>query len=159
MEVYRIAKTRHINDLTGTGARMAGGRWNKKGTAILYTSESRSLAAMEYLVHVPLSLLPSDLSIACIEIPDIAHPDEIAEDDLPVGWWEYPAPSELAEIGTDWARGNHSLMLRVPSAVVQGEFNMLINPLHPEMLHVAVVQIESFSFDERLFRRESKKEE
>ncbi|MFH1116740.1 MAG: RES family NAD+ phosphorylase [Pseudomonadota bacterium] len=153
MEVYRIAKTSHIKDLTGTGARMAGGRWNRKGTAILYTSESRSLAAMEYLVHVPFSLMPDDLSIACIEITDSIQPDRISADALPKGWREYPAPSALADLGTDWARENHSLMLRVPSAVVQGEFNILINPLHPEMLQVAVTKIERFSFDERLVRR------
>ncbi|MCI0493899.1 RES family NAD+ phosphorylase, partial [candidate division KSB1 bacterium] len=42
-----------MNDLTGTGARQYGGRWNHKGTGIIYTSESRSLAILEYLVHVP----------------------------------------------------------------------------------------------------------
>lgn len=159
MEVYRIAKTRHIKDLTGTGARMAGGRWNKKGTAILYTSESRSLAAMEFLVHVPLSLLPANLSIASIDIPDFMRLDKISTDDLPDGWWEYPALSKLAELGTDWARSNASLLLRVPSAVVQGEFNILINPLHPDMSRVAVRQIERFSLVERLVRRESGQEE
>jgi len=159
MEVYRIAKTRHIRDLTGTGARMAGGRWNKKGTAILYTSESRSLAAMEYLVHVPLSLLPANLSIACIEIPDSVQPARISANDLPHGWREYPAPSALADVGTAWARENASLMLRVPFAVIQGEFNIMINPLHPDMLQITLRKIESFSFDERLVRTESGKEE
>jgi RES domain-containing protein len=114
---------------------------------------------MEYLVHVPLSLLPADLSIACIDIPDTVHLDKISTDDLPDGWREYPAPSALADLGTDWARENNSFMLRVPSAVIQGEFNILINPLHPDILQVTITQIERFSFDERLLRRESEQEE
>lgn len=52
MKVYRIAKKDFVGDLTGEGARLFGGRWNKKGMRVLYTSKSRSLATVEYLVHV-----------------------------------------------------------------------------------------------------------
>ena len=57
MEVYRIAKSSYRTDLTGLGSRLYGARWNKKGTGLVYTSESRALASLEFLVHVPLSLL------------------------------------------------------------------------------------------------------
>jgi RES domain-containing protein len=70
MHVYRIAKTAFINDLSGMGAKIYGGRWNKKGTALIYASENRSLAFLELLVHLPLSLMPKELSIATIHIPD-----------------------------------------------------------------------------------------
>ena len=52
MEVYRLTKTPHANDLTGAGAEKFGARWNPKGTAVLYTASSRALAALEYLVHL-----------------------------------------------------------------------------------------------------------
>lgn len=55
MKLYRIAQTAHIKDLSGTGARLYGGRWNEKGVGVVYTSESRALAILEYLVHVPMS--------------------------------------------------------------------------------------------------------
>ncbi len=152
-QVFRIAKTRRIRDLTGTGARKYGGRWNDKGISVIYASESRSLAAVEYLVHVPLSILPTDLSIARLEIPDAAIPKQILINDLPVNWRDYPAPRELAELGTNWVLENDSLLLRVPSVVVANEYNMLINPEHPNSGDVTITHIESFAFDPRLLRR------
>lgn len=150
MVVYRIAKAKYINDLSGIGARLYGGRWNHKGTSIIYTSETRALATVEYLVHVPLAMAPTDLSIASLEIPDGIIPGEISTSDLPGNWREFPAPVELAELGTRWALAGNMLLLRVPSAVVAHEFNMLINPAHPDMKQVIISHIENFRIDDRL---------
>lgn len=136
MFVYRIAKKNHIRDLSGIGARLYGGRWNRKGIGIVYTSESRALSLVEFLVNVPFSILPNKLCIATVEIDDQIHPKEIPLGDLPKNWHKFPAPLELAEIGSKWAVSNESLALRVPSAVVPHEFNILINPSHPDMKHV-----------------------
>ena len=152
MRVYRIANTKYIRDLSGTGARMYGGRWNKKGVGILYTSENRALATVEYLVHVPSLSVPTELSIATIHIPDDISPKEIPISYLPANWRDYPAPEELAFLGTQWALSTETLLLRVPSAVVLGEFNMLINPSHPDMKHVTIFCVEAYRFDERLLR-------
>ncbi len=157
MKVFRIAKTQNINDLSGMGARIYGGRWNHKGTSIIYTSESISLATVEYLVHVPFSIAPTNLSLTTLQIPDQITPIKIMTDDLPDNWIKYPAPSILAESGTNWVRSNESLLLRVPSVVVQHEFNILINPLHPDMKHVTILQIESYKADKRLFKPKRKK--
>lgn len=150
MKAYRIAKTRYINDLSGSGARIYGGRWNYKGVSMIYTSESRALATVEYLVHLPLSIVPTFLSMAILLIPDHIIPIEIAISDLPNNWRDYPAPFRLAEIGTNWITQTDSLLLRVPSAVVEQEFNILINPMHPDMKHVSILQIERYKFDKRL---------
>ena len=76
--------------------------------------------------------------LASIRIPDDIIPEEITTSSLPKNWREYPAPPELADIGTDWALRNESLLLRVPSAVVKREFNILINPRHPDMKHISI---------------------
>jgi RES domain-containing protein len=152
MKIYRIAKTRYIKDLSGSGARIYGGRWNHKGTSMIYTAESRALATVEYLVHVPLSIAPAPLSLATLKIPDKIAPMEIAISDLPNNWREYPAPSKLADLGTNWAAKNESLLLRVPSSVVAQEFNILINPLHPDMKRVTILHIERYNIDKRLLR-------
>ena len=152
MNVYRIAKTRYIKDLSGTGARIHGGRWNHKGTSMVYASENRALATVEYLVHVPLSMVPADLSLATLQIPDKITPTEISISNLPSNWEEYPAPFGLAELGTNWAIKNESLLLRVPSVVVEHEFNILINPLHPDMKQVSILEIENYTLDNRLLR-------
>lgn len=152
MQVFRIAKTRHIRDLSGIGAMLHGGRWNRKNIPAIYSAENRSLAAVEFLVHVPLSLVPKNLSIACLEIPDDIVPEQISMSRLPNNWRGYPAPPELADLGSEWALSRRSLLLRVPSVVVVDEFNVLINPTHPDITRVTVHHVENFIFDRRLLR-------
>ncbi|HTH19992.1 MAG TPA: RES domain-containing protein, partial [Candidatus Udaeobacter sp.] len=54
---WRIVRAARANSaFTGEGARIYGGRWNSRGTAVIYVSEHESLAALELLVHLtPLS--------------------------------------------------------------------------------------------------------
>lgn len=148
--VYRIALAKHARDLSGKGARLTGGRWNAKDTAVIYTSESRSLAAMEYLVHVSLTDIPPDIKIVSIGIPDTSIPKEINPSDLPKDWRQNPAPFALADIGTKWVLSMESLLLKAPSAVMLHEFNILVNPLHPDMKSVRIIEEEDFNYDERL---------
>jgi len=155
MKVYRIAKTKYLRDLTGSGSRLYGGRWNFKGTGLIYTSETRALATVELLVHLHLSMVPQNLSIGTIEIPDHIIPEHISTADLPPGWRNYPAPLQCAEIGTRRALSNESLLLRVPSAVVEHEFNILINPSHPDIRYVSISHIEDYKFDDRLLHSTS----
>jgi RES domain-containing protein len=152
MLVYRIARSNHIADLSGEGARLHGGRWNHRGTAVIYTSASRSLATVELLVHLSFSFLPTDLKMATIEIPDEPAPEEVEVAALPPNWRGFPAPPELADLGTSWARSGRSLLLRVPSAVVEHEYNILINPAHPDIARVALAAMEDFRLDRRLAR-------
>ena len=151
IKLYRICTTEHISDLSGTGARIYGGRWNHPGYPIVYSSGSRSLAALEFLVHVPMALAPDNLSIAEITITEKIKRESITPEGLPVNWRGYPAPEQLANIGTKWIKSKSSLLLDIPSAVVDQEVNTLINPLHPDIKHVSLANIEKFYFDSRLF--------
>jgi RES domain-containing protein len=148
--LYRVATAKRANDLSGEGARLAGGRWNSKNTAVLYTSESRSLAAMEYLVHTPLTNIPGNLKIISIGIPDSVSVKQVDLSTLPRGWNLTPSPFELADMGATWVARGESLLLRVPSAVIAHEFNIIINPNHPDMKQVEIMAIEDFMYDERL---------
>lgn len=152
MHVYRITTTRYSRDLSGTGARLYGGRWNPKGISVVYTAESRALATVEYLVHVPLSLVPRDLSLVTLHLPEAIPWTTVALVDLPANWRDYPAPSALADLGAHWAFAQETLALRVPSAVVAQEYNVLLNPLHPDMAQVTIVQVDPYQFDPRLLR-------
>ena len=152
MLLYRIATSKHIKDLSGEGARLHGGRWNHRGTAVIYTSETRSLATVELLVHVSLSFAPTDLKMPTIEVPDEPAPEEVEAATLAPNWRGFPAPPELAALGTSWARSGRSLLLRVPSAVVEREYNILINPAHPDMARVVLANVEDFRLDRRLAR-------
>ncbi len=152
MQAYRIAKREYIEDLSGEGARLHGGRWNRKGTAVVYLAENRALATVEYLVHIPLSLLPLDLYIAEISFPANAEIEEFPSKSLPAKWATYPAPAALAEIGEEWVTRNETLLLRVPSAVVRGEFNLLINPKHGHAKDITIVSSNPMQIDERLLK-------
>lgn len=150
MQLFRITKKRYADDLSGEGARLYGGRWNRKGTPALYTSESVSLAAMEVLVNLPAAELPDDLQLLTLNVSDDAGMDEIQVNDLPGGWTRYPPPGSLAEMGTRWFQSGENLLLRVPSAAIPWEWNVLINPRHEMMESVEILSVESFGFDERL---------
>ena len=151
IKLYRISSPEYIDDLSGTGARIFGGRWNHSGYPVIYTSGSRSLAALEFLVHVPMALAPENLSIAEINIQENIERESVKEGLLPSNWRNYPAPEQLANIGTNWIKSKSALLLDIPSALVGKEVNTLINPLHPDIEFVKLVKIEKFSFDSRLF--------
>jgi RES domain-containing protein len=150
MQLFRIARTPFARDLSGTGSRLYGGRWNRKGTALVYTAESRALAALEYLVHLPMALAPADLSMLRIDVPDDVASKTIDPASLPRNWRTYPPPQKLAALGNQWALSNETLLLRVPSAVVEHEYNVLINPSHPEFERVRPQRPRPFTFDPRI---------
>ncbi|MCA9731818.1 MAG: RES family NAD+ phosphorylase [Lewinellaceae bacterium] len=154
MEVYRISRSKYADDISGTGARLYGGRWNPKGVAILYTAESRALAALELLVHLDPNLLPSDLKIITIKIPEELSFEILTKSELPENWKNYPAPFELGEIGEKWVFSKRTLGLKVPSVIIPEESNILINPLHDGFHRIEILEIEGFSIDDRLIKNQ-----
>jgi len=151
MIIFRLSKSVYANDLSGRGAEKAGGRWNSKGTAMVYTSESRALCTTEIAVHTPLGILPLDYVIIAIEIPKTLPIQELATDTLPEDWKSLPHSHSTQELGDTFISSEKFAVLRVPSAVVQGEFNYLLNPSHRDFKKIKVKLIEPFDFDERLF--------
>ncbi|MFN8343679.1 MAG: RES family NAD+ phosphorylase [Spirosomataceae bacterium] len=149
MEVFRISKAQYAADLTGTGAKIAGGRWNKPGTAVLYTSGSRALATLEVLVHIPAFYVPSDYVLSTLWIPDdsIQH---LNPELLPDRWQDLTPNENLRTLADAWLKSTACLTLKVPSAIVAGEFNYLINPLHPIFAEVKLLRREAYRFDPRL---------
>lgn len=142
----------YANDISGMGAKIAGGRWNKKGIAVLYTSNAISLCLLEILVHIPASFIPKNMVLVTIDVPDNCSISTINGADLPKGWNTTPAPSKLQYFTKPWLDSNIDLMLRVPNAIVPAEFNFLINPYHHDFNRVKVVDISDFCFDTRLLK-------
>jgi len=153
MIVFRLSKSKFADDLSGKGAEKSGGRWNSKGTAMVYTSESRALCTTEIAVHTPLGNLPLDYKLITIEIPDSLGIQELTIQDLPADWKSIPHSHTTRKIGDKFISEGIFPVLKVPSAVVQDEFNYLVNPRHSESQKITVKAIEPFNFDERLFIR------
>jgi len=151
MRVFRICSSRHP-PLDGEGARLAGGRWNPRGIPVIYTSASSSLAVLELLVHTDSDLLPGDLAVIEIQVPDALRIEILDPAGLPHDWRAYPAPVSLQAVGARWARAKRTAVLAVPSAVNPGELNYLLNPDHPDAARVTAVSSRRFVFDPRLFK-------
>jgi RES domain-containing protein len=149
MIVFRICNTRYAGDISGRGAEKAGGRWNQRGHPMLYTCQSRALAAMELAVHISLGTIRNDFTIMTIEVPDTSI-HQISVKDLPENWNQFPFPGSTQKIGTAWLNRNQELVLKVPSVVIEDDNNYLINPMHPEFKNVKVIDSKIFEFDTRL---------
>jgi RES domain len=152
--VYRIQKKQFIESvLTGEGARLNGGRWNPLGIPLLYTSTSPELALLETLVHLdgtPIRDLPPFVQIS-IDLPDAI--EELRTSALPVGWDALKYPDSLPTFLLSRLTPAYPfLAFSLPSIILKHSpsRNILINPLHPLMSQVKVVEVIAHEFDERL---------
>ncbi|MEH6631375.1 MAG: RES family NAD+ phosphorylase [Halopseudomonas aestusnigri] len=148
MEIYRLAHAKYA-DLSGKGGIYGSGRWHNKGYPILYTASSRSLAALERFVHETASTLPK-LKLITIWLPDNFTIVRYTETELPKGWDQLPDTSASRNFGSKWLEEEKCAGLQVPSAIVRGEYNLLINPNHPDANNMKVVDEVNFYYDPRL---------
>lgn len=150
MIVYRIANSKHASDLSGTGAALYPGRWNKMGSAVLYTGINKEIALLENIVHNQLLFYP-ELDILTFEIPD----DSISEfriSDLPKNWNQFPAPTVLSEMGQEWIIDGKTIALKVPSSIIHSSSNIILNCRHPRYREIKLLEQKKFDFDSRLVK-------
>lgn len=150
MQVFRLTKSLYANDLSGTGAALAGGRWNKKGRAVLYTSENTALALLEIVVNIPPMFKP-DLQLITLEIPEEKILN-IEQEELPDNWYRYPSPHSLKELAEQSYLNLEILGIKVPSAIVHNQYNLILNPLSPYFKEVKISSKAPFIFDPRLYQ-------
>ena len=147
VSAWRITKRKHARSaFTGVGARLYGGRWSSPGTAIIYTAESQSLAVLEILVHLDSPELLTKYVLFQIRIHEsyIVAIDAAA---LPRNWRAEPAPGKVQKIGDEWVTSAPSAVLRVPSTLVPGESNFLLNPRHADFPKLQFSESIPFHFD------------
>ncbi len=149
--VWRITTARFATSaFSAEGARLYGGRWNSKGHAVIYTTESQSLALLEMLVQdEPLRAryvlipahLPADLAVSHVEASA-----------LPADWRTLGTRDALQAIGRAWLEEGTSAVLAAPSAVVPAEHNYLLNPCHPDFARIVIGEPKALDVDVRLLR-------
>jgi RES domain-containing protein len=149
MLVFRICKELYANDLSGEGARLYGGRWNKIGTPLVYTSCFASLAVLELMVHFNRREISFPFIISCIEVN--AQVSILDESSLPEDWTNAANSGTLHRIAEDWINQNKTVGLKVPSAILPTEHNLLLNPMHSDFVKVAIRWQRPFYFDARFF--------
>ena len=145
-------KVRHEADsFNGEGARLVGGRWNRAGTAVVYAAGSASLAVLEKLVHLASHEI-LEAYLLCQVTFDQKLVNVVNISDLPSGWQDDPGPEELKQLGDEWVRQQLSAILRVPSVIIETEFNYLLNPAHPDFRRITIGAPVPFRFDSRLLK-------
>jgi RES domain-containing protein len=150
ISVWRITKRKHARTaFSGGGARKYGGRWNSPGTAVVYTSETQSLAVLEMLVHLDGPYLLQEYVLIGVEIEESSLQD-VDPSRLPSNWKTDPGPPALRKIGDEWVLAGSSVALRVPSILVPAERKVLLNPVHPDFLQVTIGKPVAFTVDPRL---------
>jgi RES domain-containing protein len=153
MQVWRICDARHAaTAFSGEGARLYSGRWNPAGVSMVYASTSLALAAVEVFVHLEPRDTPREWVSMEAELPVEAACERVELSALPKDWKRERHPA-LMRLGEEWARSRRSLALLVPSVVIAGDWNVLVNPEHPDARKIRLAKPVAFWFDERMFRK------
>lgn len=152
MRAWRIAKANRARDLSGKGAAIEGGRWNDIEVPAVYMGLSPGICCLETFVH------QTSRPVILMKITEFMLPDdpdlffEPSIEQLPPDWNVMPADRPSMSYGTNWIQSASHLGLIVPSAVLPLERNIVLNPTHPAMARVRVVEVFDFNYDERMFR-------
>ena len=150
MRVYRISMCKYTDDLSGYGAYLEGGRWNSSGYEMLYTSESVALCMLEVLAHLPSSIAVADFCLLVLDVPD-NEIQTLTVGQLPPQWNSYPSIHTTKIIGNKFLEKMKTIALKVPSSIIEQEYNILLNPLHPNFKKsVKVITKEKIRIDKRL---------
>ena len=148
--IVRAARARTA--FTGEGSRVYGGRWNSRGTSVIYVSEHESLAALELFVHT-MPMLPAERYFSFRVDWDDKLTEYFPIKNLPRDWDAEPPGSASMQIGDEWVRSARCVALALPSVLSKGEINFLLNPKHPDFKKVKVGPSVEYRFDPRLRRR------
>lgn len=151
MLVYRISQTKYANSLTASGI---DGRWNQINQKMIYTAGSVALACLENLAHRSgTSLAAGNFSLAIIEVEDGLKIEEVKIGDLASvnpNWHLVDHYNLTQKLGSDWLNAGSSAVLKVPSAIIDLEYNYLINPNDASFTGIKIVSVDRFTFDGRL---------
>ena len=153
--LWRIAtdtENCEAHDLGGKGAEKTGGRWNRPGWPVVYTSTTIALACLETAVHLNAGGLPLERFLVRIDVPDEVWEARRVLDSahLPIGWSAIPEGKVSLDIGRDWLQPGGAALLMIPSVIVHEEFNVLINPKHAEAKAISAQKVRRWFYDNRL---------
>ena len=149
MKLFRIADTRHAV-WSGTGAMLVGGRFNSPGRAVIYAALTFAGAMLEVLVHARIGKVPKTHGWVEATVPDDVLVERHTAETLPAGW-DAAALQVARQFGDAWLTESRSALLVVPSVVARAEFNVLVNPMHPDAARIVVADPQPVVWDERLF--------
>ena len=152
-QCWRIVKKKWAVDaFSGESARNYPGRWNLLGTTVVYCSENLSLAALELFMRIRGHGRHTPFVRFQVDIPDDVAIETIDADLLPANWDCVPPLQYTKELGSQWAIEKRTAVLKAPSVAIHSEFNILLNPLHPDFGKIVIHNPpQPFTFDPRMW--------
>jgi RES domain-containing protein len=150
MIIWRLCKARwRAAAFSGEGAAEFSGRWNSAGVRAVYCGQSRSLCALEVLAHVENK---TDLTHAKFVAIPVTVPDALVHvpERWPQDWRKIPIPEATRRFGDRFLREGKLPAMQVPSVVVPGEFNFILNPAQAQFHRLSIGPAEPFRFDLRV---------
>jgi RES domain-containing protein len=148
-EYVRITSRANASKPFGYGR--GGARWNSKNTPMIYAASSTALAITEFLCIKGSAVLKTQWSLITYSV--ISEPPHLETRTLPVDWDARPHPLSTQQFGELWVKSLSSVYLKVPSArlplsAYPAEHNLLINPLHPDLLtNVKLISVTELFFN------------
>jgi RES domain-containing protein len=138
-------------NLDGVGGLHVAGRWHSKGRPVLYCTRNPSTALLETLVHIDID---AEDRPNCFQVLKIAGPDslplqKLSRRSLPAGWEQNNLLTQ--RIGDRWLAVRRTLLLEVPSVLAPETWNVLVNPLHPQIRKLRIAALYEHPFDARFF--------
>jgi len=154
VSVWRIATDTPnyaSDDMSGEGARLTGGRWNRMGNPVVYSAQSIALACLESVVHLEFGGLPLNRYLVRIDIPvKVWQQRTVFDAAMNIGWDASPAGKVSLDAGDTWLNLRQTAIMQVPSVIVPEEHNILINLIHDDVRTFAVSKLRKWAFDHRL---------
>jgi len=163
--LYRLAKARFAN-LSGVGAALYPGRWNRPDEEAIYTSTEVGVPLLERLVHTPKDRIPTNLAMMKIRVEDVWNGDTNSLDAHAVVSGSRMSGllricRTLNEANEEYHRNPKSFSsygsyysyyaLAVPSVIVPS-WNVVLYPNGVGFWdHVSLESVNAFEIDQRLF--------
>ncbi|MCX5591930.1 RES family NAD+ phosphorylase [Alcaligenes endophyticus] len=154
LQIWRIGvdtPTYEAHDMQGEGARISGGRWNRKGHPMVYAASSRALACLETVVHLQSGSLPLNSYLVEITLPEsLWQAATVLQHDSLIGWDALPPGKVSLDWGDNWLAQQQSAIALVPSIVIPEEYCVLLNPEHPDSRQISAKKIRRWLYDHRI---------
>jgi RES domain-containing protein len=151
MIIYRLAIEAFKNDLSGNGSRLFGGRWNHPGNPAIYTSENISLTVLEIIVNADKNHIPPGYYLLKLQVPDNLPVKLVTQAGLKEKWYTDFEYTQF--IGSRFLELGKEAVLKIPSVIVQEEYNFILNPAHIDFKKITLKESTPFDFDIRLLKK------
>ncbi len=129
-----MVKKDRCRDMSASGK---ADRWNYATDPCLHAKDHPAMCLVESDLVTGLFTVPDGYVIVEYEVPDSIR--YIREEQLPVGWDQFPFGFETREFGSALLQQAEKLVLAFPSPEMNRQWNYLVNLRHPLAKEIRII--------------------